>query len=299
MNTTYIKQRGFIAIPILIAIAIGVFALVGTGFAAYKLGQTSSVKETPTTADAVDQDTAISAQTDVQESADNTKNDFSEIDTLKQQVATLQHQVSTQKSTAQKTAEVITKTEATATTSQNNIVSLPNGAVVEMGANGEIIRYITQPVQAQTSTPSIQETSAVDTTPKIEISNVRVTTGITTARLEWTTSKPTTSKVFISSASMLEKAFASESGLSTKHYVDLIGFNIRNDVTYSYDMEAIDSTGNDFVKKSGTFKLLPKPYAELAPAVKSTADFNPKQSCSALFGIPYEYLICVDYRAGI
>jgi len=309
MNT-HVMRRGFITIPILIVFAVGALALGGTGFAAYKLGQTSNANKVEITAADVIQAEASKDQNKSVDTSDSQKNPevnsngVGEIETLRQEIATLQNKVSNQQKVATpKVAEVTIKQETAANASQN-IVALPNGAVVEMGANGEIVRYIKQPdvspVQTSAgSTTTPQSATTTEVAPKITISNVRVTTGISTARLEWSTSKPTKSKVFISSPSMLEKAFESDSGLSTKHYVDLVGFDIKSDVTYSYDIEAIDSVGTDYTKKSGTFALLPRPYAELLPAIKTRAVYNDTLTCSQLFNIPYEYLICVDYRAGL
>ena len=92
-------QRGFIQIPILIAIILGIVTLGGTGYFAYEVGKTSenpSPKEPTTDSQATTTANAtITASTEVEKK--NTDNKDSVIDSLQKQVSDLTKKVSTSK----------------------------------------------------------------------------------------------------------------------------------------------------------------------------------------------------------
>lgn len=111
------------------------------------------------------------------------------------------------KSTSSQTSET-TPIPKQATT---NIVTLPNGAVVEMDNGGNILRYLKEP-QVNVSTENTPEL--------LLITGVKAITHETSVKIEWQTNKPTESRVFISGSELPLKIFKSESGLSTRHIVD-------------------------------------------------------------------------------
>lgn len=78
---------------------------------------------------------------------------------------------------------------------------------------------------------------------------------ITSVRIEWETNKPTQAKVFLSQSGSLLKVVSSNSGASTRHFVDIS--NLSGDAEYQYEIEVI----NDGVvaKKDGSFKTLMPP----------------------------------------
>lgn len=156
------------------------------------------------------------------------------------------------------------------------ISSLPNGAVVELNEKGEIVRYIKQPDLQPTIntpppaapqpsvTPAPQITAQNNTQPseenapiqKLLITSVSISVERTSAKIAWETHKPTESKVFISGGALSSKVFASESGLSTKHIVNMT--ELAENTGYSYEIEAIANTA-DVIKKTGGIRTLPPP----------------------------------------
>ena len=160
------------------------------------------------------------------------------------------------------------KPEQPQTSPKTSIVTLPNGAVVEMDTNGKILRYIKEaPINTTTQTPTIPVAPppAVPQTQTetLEITSVTVTSDMTSAKIEWQTNKPTESKVFISGGNLSSKIFTSTSGLSTKHFTTLT--NLSAATTYSYEIEAITG-GTVAVKKSGILQTAapPPPLPELS-----------------------------------
>jgi len=128
------------------------------------------------------------------------------------------------------------------------ILTLPNGAVVEMDESGNIIRTIKNAPQKSDTTP--QTTSQSNTTQTIQISSVNITPTITSAKIEWQTDKPTNSKLFLTGGGFSSRVYNSVSGLSTRHSVSIN--DLESDTSYSYEIEAI--SGSIAVKKSGNFK---------------------------------------------
>jgi hypothetical protein len=141
-----------------------------------------------------------------------------------------------------------------------SIVTLPSGAVVEMDGDGKIIRYIKE-VSANTATPastipitSLPATLQIQQIETLEITSVSVAPDRVSARIEWQTNKPTSAKVFISGGRLSFKAYNSESGLSTRHIVNILGLD--RGTTYSYEIESI--TGEQVSKKVGVFSTAPQ-----------------------------------------
>jgi len=126
-------------------------------------------------------------------------------------------------------------------------VTLPNGAIVEMDASGNIIRTIKEaPQQVYTAPLPITQSQ---TSTAIQIFSVNITPTITSAKIEWQTDKPTESKVFLSGGGLSSKVYNSESGLSTRHSASIDGLSANTD--YSYEIEAV--TQGVAVKKNGVF----------------------------------------------
>lgn len=89
--------------------------------------------------------------------------------------------------------------------------------------------------------------------PVINSSNVITT--LTTANIEWYTDKPTSAKLFLS-GSDLSKVYNSESGISTRHLVNISGLN--SGTSYSYEFEVI--ADNQVTKKQGSFSTKDDEY---------------------------------------
>ncbi len=133
-----------------------------------------------------------------------------------------------------------------------SIVTLPNGAVVEIDVNGNIIRIIKEATQQTYSQPAVS-TSAL---PSVSITlwSVRVTSG--SANIAWTTNIPTDSKLFLIQADGPFKVIPSTSGNATIHAVDIP--NLISGTSYTYTIEAIveaqsKKIDGSFVTKQQTF----------------------------------------------
>ncbi|MEK7538349.1 MAG: hypothetical protein AAB552_00765 [Patescibacteria group bacterium] len=146
-----------------------------------------------------------------------------------------------------------------------NTVSFPNGSVAEIDTSGNIVRWIKEvPQQAYISPTSTQDQVSVT----VQISSINVVATVNSARIEWQTNTPTNSKVFLSGWMVegakadermvrLQEVYNSESGLSTRHMVNVSGLS--SGTNYSYEIESIN--GNQQVaKKVGLFTTnAPKP----------------------------------------
>jgi hypothetical protein len=124
---------------------------------------------------------------------------------------------------------------------KTQVINLPNGAVVEVDASGNILRYIKDvpqvqpPVQAdpqQTQTSTHQNTS-------LSISLGTVTTNTASVRIRWNTNIPSDSKIFLTLDNGSIQVVPSASGYSTQHFVDMS--NLKSNTQYSYTIEAINS----------------------------------------------------------
>lgn len=82
----------------------------------------------------------------------------------------------------------------------------------------------------------------------LEITSVSVTADRTSAKIEWQTNKPTSAKVFISGGGLSLKVYSSESGISTRHIVNITGLN--SGTSYSYEIESI--AGEQVAKQDGS-----------------------------------------------
>ena len=151
-----------------------------------------------------------------------------------------------------------TKTEAVG----SKIVTLPNGSVVEMDKNGNILRYIveSQPLLS-TATP----------TNFLEITSVYVSPGEHSVKIEWHTNVPTDSKIFFTEMGSSIRVIASKSGNSTRHLADITNLSLATQ--YKYEIEAI--AGLEVKRITGDFQTLPQTFIPEATA-------NPKDTASFL-----------------
>src|SRR3989344_117028 len=123
---------------------------------------------------------------------------------------------------------------------------LPEGTIIK--------RIIETPTLIPAPTPTSQ--------PKtIEIFSVSAYPTLNSARIEWQTNIPTNSKVFLSGGSFSSKVYNSESGLSTRHVVNIAGLG--GGTTYSYEIEAI--TSDQVTKNQGSFSTKPLPVFTSGP----------------------------------
>ncbi len=244
-------QRGFIQIPIFL-IAIIIAAVLGGGaYVAYEVAkpaQPASPKETAIEPQATTTvDVSATAKVEDKKSEVTKDNNDSLIGSLKKQVADLTQKVNQPKVETPKTS----------------VVTLPNGAVVEMDANGNIIRTITAAPQqtytapAPTSQSQTQAGSPVVLTISLGQATVSQKYNPTCctypAYISWTTNLPATSKVFITKTPVDANAASTQviqstAGVSTQGFVNIS--NLAANTEYSYTIEAIAGTQDQ--KISGT-----------------------------------------------
>lgn len=162
-------KRGFIQIPILIAIIIAVTVIGGGGYVAYEVGQ----KSTSGTNESITEETADEGVATT--STTNTKEEKDGADSIKIEnnsvISSFKNQID----------ELIQKTSILkAETPKTMIIILPSGAVVETDASGNITRTIKEaPLQVYISPVAITQdspqnisqpqTEDVNQTPPIQI----------------------------------------------------------------------------------------------------------------------------------
>ncbi|MBI2045868.1 MAG: hypothetical protein HYT28_00350 [Parcubacteria group bacterium] len=194
------------------------------------------------------------------------------INKLKDEIENLKQKVSEPKEKEAKIDDKKDKTEEP----KNSTVNLPNGAVVEMDSNGNIVRTIKEALEQTHILPLSAQSQVPTTVIHIQISAVNVEVSLSSARIEWQTNIPTDSKIFISGGSLSSKVYNSESGLSTRHIVNLT--NLVSGTTYSYEIESI--AGVQVVKKEGSFLTKPDEYDILIQPDKTSVQANEWNSAS-------------------
>lgn len=113
------------------------------------------------------------------------------------------------------------------------------------------------PVASIISLPNLIQQTTQNQITNLQIISVQVKTDVYSAIIEWKTSQPAESKIFISTDNFITKVVSSESGLSSRHIANITG--LLPDKNYSFEIEAIIS--NVSVKKSGEFRTLPLPLS--------------------------------------
>lgn len=171
--------------------------------------------------------------------ADENKKD-SVIGSLKKQIEELTQKVSQPKKEEQ---------------SKTSIVSLPNGAVVEMDDGGNVIKTIKEVPQVSLNSvtqSSSQNTSASSPQNQIGITSVKVTPSLKSANFEWETNIPTDAKVFISSFNLPTAVHQSNSENSTHHVAS--ASSLKANTSYAFEIETV--SGSLVKKYSGSFKTI-------------------------------------------
>lgn len=139
------------------------------------------------------------------------------------------------------------------------ITTLPNGAVVEINENGNIIRYIREaPSTALTTTQ----------TESLEITSFNAIPSEHSAKIEWYTNIPTDSKVFFTEPNGSLRIITSKSGNSTHHLAEIS--NLILNTKYTYEIEAIARLHAK--KIAGDFRTLPQTF--FVKAISSPTDPN-------------------------
>ena len=188
------------------------------------------------------------------------KNDQSKkIEKLKKEVEALKQKQSQFKiieKTTEKPIIAEKKESSSSQTKQNeNIVTLPNGAVVEMDAKGKVARIIKEALQPAVHTyapPSSSNStnSSTSSAQKVSITLGSQTIYTTSAKIEWTTNEPTESKLYLSGGGISSKLFISETGYSTNHFSTINQLTPITD--YSFKITVIGNAG--FADVFGGFK---------------------------------------------
>ena len=222
-----------------------------------------------------------------------------EVEKLKKEVEALKKQNTTQPAPKQPTPITQNLQVEKKSEEKPKTVTLPNDAIVEMDASGNIIRTIKEAPQqtyiAPAPTTQTQTTGELANTT-VQIINVNITTAKTSVKIEWETSKPTESKIFIFGGNLSPNVFKSESGFSTRHTVVVDRLSMVNNTVYSYEIEAIEAIASKFAKKTGTFKMLSRPYLDILGDIKIRINLNSQLSCYELGFTSDEILVCLNYK---
>lgn len=142
-------------------------------------------------------------------------------------------------------------------------VTLPNGAIAEVDSKGSFVRFIkevsfeyipplTRSVESVKENPVVLASLPVSQPNLVSVSSVKISPTLVSVRIEWQTNTPTTSKIFLFGGKSALKVHQSESGLSTRHIVDIVGLTPGE--VYNYEIEAI--SGSDVGRASGTFNTV-------------------------------------------
>ncbi len=197
-----------------VSVVIGALALVGLASPTPEVSVVHTQVISSTT-EQVASSTEIKTPKPVESNASN-----SIIDSLKKQVENL----------TKKVVEQVTKPAETA------VVTLP------VNQPSTSVATSSQPTITTDTQPSTQTTGAV-------ITSVTITATLTSATIEWSTDKPSDSKVFVAGGGISTSVHQSESGISTHHLVHVTGLSGSTD--YAYDIEAI--ANQQVTRKQGTF----------------------------------------------
>ena len=228
------------------------------------ISPTKKTTTTPTASRSSDQ--SVGAEKIEQKSEEVKKNDQSkEIEKLKKEMEVLkqkQPQIKIIEKTTEKPIIAEKKESSSSQTKQNeNIVTLPNGAVVEMDANGNISRTIKEAPQQIYIAPVIN----IPTVLSISAKGIKIT--LSSAHVEWNTNIPTDSKLFLTQPDGSTKIIISASGNSTIHFVDI---TLVSGTSYTYTIEAISGTQSK--KIDGSFVTQQQTFT--AESVKSPTNTN-------------------------
>lgn len=189
------------------------------------------------------------------------KNALDEISVLKKEITELKKEIEKLKQEREaKELEVEKKVEQTPSSApiptsvskkDTSIITFPSGAVVEVDAKGNILRFIKEaPTYTSTQPVNPVATPLPSASVKVpDITSVSIVPDWNSARLEWQTNIPTSSKLFLSGGGLSAKIYNSESGLSTRHIVNITG--LTSETNYSYEIEAI--ANGQATKKQGSF----------------------------------------------
>lgn len=157
-------------------------------------------------------------------------------------------------STKTKVTASLTKPKSVSSNSLTSTTSQSSNVVVESSNTSSIQTTITPPtITTQPSTETTQQASATATTEELQIASSKITPYRTSAQIEWQTNRPTQSRAFIWSGSF-NKVYQSESGLSTRHFVNASGLSAGTN--YSYELESI--AGEQVARKQDSFSTLPE-----------------------------------------
>jgi hypothetical protein len=136
----------------------------------------------------------------------------------------------------------------------------------------------------------------------LKITDIIVTSlTFNSAKIEWETNIPTNSKLFLSGGDFSMKTYDSISGYALKHYVDILGLKIQDDLTYLLEVEVIASNGLRFKQKnkSRIFNILSRSYNEILDSIIVRIGLNTGLACDNLSFNKEEVLVCEYYRSTI
>jgi len=227
-----INNRGFIQLPLLLIILAGIAIIGGGSYFAVK-----EVKKAP--AENHNQQTSIQPQQNTSSTAEQN---------IKQDVS------------------VIPKPTAQTQSQQQSQPNQPKQQIQPTQTSNTQQSQPTQTAPTQT-TPTPQPPQSSENQTQSTLFKVSITLGTqnvdeTTARIEWTTSEQTESKLYLSGGGLSSQQHDSQNGYATTHAIMLS--NLQSATDYSFQITATGNNG--FVDYTGNFKTkTPAPTLELLP----------------------------------
>lgn len=257
------KQSGFIQIPILIAVAIGVLVVGGGSYVGISKHQAANGKKISAEIEAKNKIEAQKlALTQVQ----------NEIEKLKQENSSTTETLNEQKQVIKKTqSPVIPIVENPKTIAPSNIPTPTPPIAISVPAITPIAtQVVTTPILAPKTVPSPAPTPAV-VTPILSIQAVSTAPAQNSVRIDWTTSIAATAKVFYWSDATSKLVEQSSAGLGTIHYVDIS--NLTPGITYYFTIEAVSMDGKTLTR-NGSFSTIGSTISAKKKTIYSTDDWS-------------------------
>ncbi|MBI5151848.1 MAG: fibronectin type III domain-containing protein [Candidatus Pacebacteria bacterium] len=252
------NNKGFIQIPLLLLILAGI-AVVGGGsyFVAREIKKSPANHNQQTASVAsvfTDEQQVLNGENTPTPQQTETANQESEIQSQTKTTSTGNSSAKTTNTSAQKqTAQQQQQSQP----AQNQVSNTQQTAPTQPSQSAPTTPTPTQTTQ-QPSQPSQNQTQP---TVKVSISLTSQDIGETTARIEWTTSEPTESKLYLSGGGITSQQYASQNGYTTKHIVTLS--NLQPTTDYSFQITATGNGG--FADYTGGFKTkTPSPTLQLS-----------------------------------
>lgn len=263
------NQQGFIQIPILIAIFVGLLVVGGGGYVG--LSKYQAAKEERINAEIETRNQVVTQKLALDQAQ-------AEIEKLKKENSSTTETLNEHTQVVEKTQFPVTPStnvstvEKPKTVASSNITTPPTPIAVAVPV---ITPAVTTPTPTSTIVPPPPPPPSVPTptvvTPTLSITGVSVLPTQNSAHIEWTTSSAANSKIFYwrdTGTKLVEQSLA---GLGLIHFVDLK--NLAPGITYYFTVEAVSVTGITQTQ-NGSFSTIDSTISAKKKTIYSTDDWS-------------------------